>query len=132
MIKLKKSNVTVTKERIDIKGTVYFTTAKSTIQPRSFGLLDDVAGVMLDHPELTKIRIEGHTDSRGGADYNRRLSDSRAKAVRTYLINKGVEEGRLEAIGYGEDKPVDPRETAEAWEKNRRVDFFIVERSDEE
>jgi outer membrane protein OmpA-like peptidoglycan-associated protein len=130
VIQLKKSNVQISKERIDIRDTVYFDTAKARIQPRSFGLLDDVAGVLLDHPELVKVRIEGHTDSRGGADYNRRLSDDRAKAVRTYLIGKGVAADRLEAIGYGEDRPVDPANNEAAWEKNRRVDFFIVERSD--
>lgn len=131
VVTLKPSQVEVTREKIDIKGTVYFDTAKASIQARSFGLLDDVAGVLIDHPELTKIRIEGHTDSRGGADYNRRLSDDRAKSVRLYLIGKGVDAGRLEAIGYGEDKPVDPREIPEAWDKNRRVDFFIVERADD-
>lgn len=130
LVQLKKSNVQISAERIDIRDTVYFTTAKAVIQSRSFGLLDDVAGVLLDHPELVKVRIEGHTDSRGGADYNRRLSDARAKSVRTYLIGKGVAADRLEAIGYGEDRPVDPANNAAAWEKNRRVDFFIVERSD--
>ncbi len=131
VVKLRKSQVEVSKERIDIRDTVYFDTAKATIQPRSFALLDDVASVLLDHPELLKVRIEGHTDSRGSADYNRRLSDARAKAVRSYLIGKGVEPERLEAIGYGEDRPVDPRNVPEAWEKNRRVDFFIVERADD-
>ncbi|MEZ4319591.1 MAG: OmpA family protein [Myxococcota bacterium] len=131
VIVLQPSQVTVTKEKIDVKGTVYFDTAKATIQSRSFGLLDDVAGVLLDHPEITKVRIEGHTDSRGGADYNRTLSDKRAKSVMQYLVNKGVDQGRLTAIGYGEDRPVDDRNVAEAWEKNRRVDFFIEERSDE-
>jgi len=132
VVALQRSKVTVTKEKIDVTGTVYFTTAKAVIQPRSFGLLDDVAGVLLDNPQLTKIRIEGHTDSRGGADYNRKLSDRRAHAVMEYMIAKGVEPGRLEAIGYGEDKPVDPANNETAWELNRRVDFFIVERSDEE
>ena len=89
-----------------------------------------MANILLDHPELTKIRIEGHTDSRGGADYNRKLSDKRAAAVRDFLIEKGVEAERLESIGYGEDKPLDKRNNAEAWEKNRRVDFFVVERDE--
>lgn len=130
VVTLKKSRVEVSAERIDIRDTVYFETAKAVIQKRSHSLLDDVASVLIDHPELLKVRIEGHTDSRGGADYNRRLSDARAKAVRQYLVDKGVDGARLDAIGYGEDRPVDPRETPEAWEKNRRVDFFIVERAD--
>ncbi len=132
VVVLKPSQVKVTKERIDVDGTVYFDTAKATIQARSFNLLDDVAGTLIDNPQLLKIRIEGHTDSRGGADYNRKLSDRRAKSVLQYLVNKGVEEERLEAIGYGEDKPVDPANNEEAWAKNRRVDFFITERAEEE
>ena len=85
---------------------------------------------MINHQELTKIRIEGHTDSRGSAAGNLRLSQARAESVKTYLIDKGVESNRLVSEGFGEDKPLDPREVAEAWEQNRRVDFFISERSD--
>ena len=130
MVKLKKSQVEVTAERIDIRDSVYFDTAKATIQSRSFGLLDNVASVLQDHPELKKVRIEGHTDSRGGADYNKKLSDDRARSVKEYLIGKGVDAGRLESIGYGEERPLDDRNVAEAWEKNRRVDFFVAERAD--
>jgi outer membrane protein OmpA-like peptidoglycan-associated protein len=129
---LKPSQVKVTKEKIDVEGTVFFDTAKATIQARSFPLLDDVAGTLIDNPQLLKIRIEGHTDSRGGADYNRKLSDRRANSVKEYLIGKGVEAERLESIGFGEDKPVDPADNEEAWAKNRRVDFFITERAEEE
>ena len=125
------ARATVTKEKIEIADKVYFETAKAAIKPESFGLLDDVASILVANPEITKIRIEGHTDSRGNADYNRKLSDARAASVRQYLIDKGVEAGRLESIGYGEDKPVDTANNAAAWEKNRRVDFFVVERSDD-
>ena len=86
--------------------------------------------ILLDHPEIELVRIEGHTDSRGSEASNQSLSDKRAASVRKYLIDKGVEEARLNSIGYGESKPVDPREVPEAWEKNRRVDFFIEKRAD--
>ena len=115
-------------DRIDIRDSVYFDTGKATIQARSFGLLDEVVTILKDHGELTKLRIEGHTDSRGSATSNKALSQKRADAVRTYLIEKGVEAERLVAVGFGEEKPLDPREVAEAWEKNRRVDFFVAER----
>jgi len=117
--------VTVTADTIDLRDEIHFDTAKAVIQAESFGLLDDATQILLDHPEILMLRIEGHTDSRGTAEYNRDLSQRRADAVRQYFIDKGVEQGRLVAIGHGEDKPLDPSETAEAWATNRRVDFFI-------
>lgn len=117
-------------DRIDIKDSVYFDTGKASIQERSFGLLDEVAAILTDHPELTKLRVEGHTDSRGGAASNKALSQKRADAVVAYLVGKGVDAARLDAVGFGEDKPIDPASTAAAYEKNRRVDFFVEERAD--
>ena len=124
------SRARVTGERIDIQDSVYFETAKDVIQEQSLELLNDVAEVIVAHPELTLIRIEGHTDSRGNADYNRKLSQARADSVRQYLMSQGVSGNRLESIGYGEDKPLDNRNVAEAWEKNRRVDFMVAERAE--
>jgi outer membrane protein OmpA-like peptidoglycan-associated protein len=117
--------------RIDLRDRVYFDLAKATIQERSYALLEDVVGILIDHPELTKLRIEGHTDSRGGAAANKALSQRRADAVMQFLIGKGIAPERLEAVGYGEEKPLDPASNEEAWAKNRRVDFFVAERSDE-
>lgn len=124
------SRASVTGERIDIKDSVYFETAKDVIKEQSFELLNEVAELIVAHPELTLIRIEGHTDNRGNADYNRKLSQARADSVRQYLMSRGVSENRLESIGYGEDKPLDNRNVAEAWEKNRRVDFMVAERAE--
>jgi outer membrane protein OmpA-like peptidoglycan-associated protein len=115
----------VRSDRIDIKDSVYFETSRATIKTVSYALLDEVAELLRAHPEVKRIRIEGHTDSRGGRDANQKLSQARAEAVRTYLIQAGVDESRLTAVGYGEDKPLDRRETPAAWEKNRRVDFFV-------
>jgi outer membrane protein OmpA-like peptidoglycan-associated protein len=122
--------VTVTRERIEIEDSVYFETARATIKPESYALLDEIAQVLQDHPELMRVRIEGHTDSRGEAQYNLELSQERAAAVRDYLIGKGVAPKRLSSIGYGETKPLDRRENEAAWSQNRRVDFWIEERSD--
>ncbi len=127
---LQPSKVSVTREKIEIKESVYFETGKSVIKSESFELLDEVSNILVQHHELTQIRVEGHTDSRGSSSSNLKLSQARAKAVMTYLIEHGVETDRLQSEGYGEDKPIDDRENAEAYEKNRRVDFFIVERSD--
>jgi outer membrane protein OmpA-like peptidoglycan-associated protein len=121
----------ITKERIDIADSVYFELNKAVIKPESFGLLDEVAQILRDHPEILRLRIEGHTDSRGSAAANLKLSDRRAKAVKDYLVSKGIEVGRLESVGYGEGRPLDKRENEEAWAKNRRVDFFIAQRKAE-
>jgi outer membrane protein OmpA-like peptidoglycan-associated protein len=100
------------------------------IKEESFPLLDEVVRVLKEHPELERVRVEGHTDTRGNAHYNRRLSDGRAKAVRAYLVEHGVEATRLEAQGFGEDRPLVRPETGEAdYQTNRRVEFNILKRS---
>jgi outer membrane protein OmpA-like peptidoglycan-associated protein len=124
---LQPSRVVVTKEKLEIRERVYFDTGKTTIRRVSFGLLDEVARVLHDHPELKRVRIEGHTDSRGSDVANLKLSDGRAKAVLSYLKKAGIAAERLDAIGFGESKPVDPTETPVAWDKNRRVEFMITE-----
>lgn len=119
------------KDKIEIREVVYFETNKAIIKPESFALLDEVADIIKDHPELTKIRIEGHTDSRGNNAANKTLSQNRANSVRDYLVNKGVDTKRLEAIGYGEEKLlINPEKTDADRSKNRRVEFFVAERSD--
>ncbi|MGM0577947.1 MAG: EGF domain-containing protein [Myxococcota bacterium] len=120
----------VTEERIDIRDSVYFHTAKASIKPESYPLLNEVAEVIQDHPELTKIRIEGHTDHRGPTAYNKHLSQRRAESVRDYLVERGVDPSRLEAVGYGEERPLVKGRTKEDMAKNRRVDFFVAERAD--
>jgi len=128
---LAPSRVVVTAQRIELSELVYFDTNKATIRPESFVLLDQVASTLLDHPELARVRVEGHTDSRGSAAYNLDLSQRRADSVRDYLVERGVAPSRLEAVGFGETEPLDTRETPEAWAKNRRVDLFIIERAGE-
>ena len=123
--------VHVTKEKINISETVYFETNKATIKPQSFALLDAVAEVLVAHPELSSLRVEGHTDSRGGDNANLLHSQRRAKSVRQYLIAKGVKGKRLLSAGLGETQPIDSAENEEAWSKNRRVEFIILERTDE-
>ncbi|MCB9679694.1 MAG: OmpA family protein [Alphaproteobacteria bacterium] len=127
---LAKARAELKNERIEIKDSIYFETAKAIIKAESHDLLDEVAEVLEAHPELLRIRIEGHTDSRGSASYNLKLSDDRAAAVRDYLVGKGVQADRLDSVGFGEGKPLMLGETEEAWANNRRVDFFVVERAD--
>lgn len=130
-LEMSPAKVVIEGERIDLRDSVYFNTGKDSIKPVSFGLLDEVVETLLDHPELTKIRIEGHTDSRGSASSNLALSKRRAASVMRYLIDKGVEAERLESEGFGETKPLKQGNNEAAWSANRRVDFFVVGRSDE-
>ncbi len=103
-----------------------FASGKSIIQPRSLPLLDQVARVLREHPEIERVRVEGHTDDRGKAEANRALSQARAEAVRDYLVKQGVEGGRLEAKGFGPDRPVTSNKTAQGRATNRRVEFVII------
>jgi len=118
--------VVVTKDKIVIIDKVHFETAKATIRRDSFSILDEVAQVLKDHPHIAKLRIEGHTDSRGRLAFNERLSQQRADSVRNYLIDKGIAPSRLSAQGYGPSTPIDTNETAEGRANNRRVEFTIL------
>jgi OmpA-OmpF porin, OOP family len=118
--------VVLTASSITIGDKVQFATGSSQILPVSFSLLDEVAKVLADNPQIELIQIEGHTDSTGTAAVNRKLSQQRAEAVITYLVSKGVGGGRMKAKGFGPDKPIADNTTDEGKEKNRRVEFNIV------
>ncbi len=120
--------VVVTAQKIEINDVIYFDTSKTSIKPVSFSLLDEVAKVMLANPQIKKIEVGGHTDGDGDDKANLKLSQGRAQAVVDYLVKRGkVEAGRLVAVGYGEQKPIDTNQTAEGKAKNRRVEFVIKE-----
>ena len=76
--------------------------------------------------EIGREVIEGHTDSRGSDRYNLRLSQGRANSVRSYLIRRGIDPVRMEAVGYGEQKPIGSNRTRAGRAQNRRVEFFIT------
>ncbi len=119
--------VIVTRNKIEILEKVYFDSGKDTIKARSFAVLDEVGDVLKRNRNIRRIRIEGHTDDRGGEAYNLRLSQRRAAAVRTYLIeNARVQEDRLVSVGYGESKPIVENDTGENRSRNRRVEFIIA------
>jgi hypothetical protein len=90
------------------------------------GSLDSVATLLAAHPELTRVRIEGHADDRGDPHHNRVLSTDRALRVRDYLVGKGIAADRLETIGWGTTRPLELDSTEEARAKNRRVAFVIT------
>lgn len=113
--------------RIDLQETVQFQTSSATLLRASRGLLDEVARIMSEHPEIEKVSVEGHTDSRGNDAFNLDLSKRRAASVVSYLVGKGIDASRLSSEGYGETRPLDPAENAAAWTKNRRVELKVVQ-----
>ncbi len=121
------TKVKVTEKKIEILEKVFFDTNKATIKPVSFGVLDEVATVLNENLQITKIRVEGHTDSRGSDSYNLKLSQDRADSVRTYLVGKGVDPSRLLPVGFGETQPIQSNETSAGRDVNRRVEFVILE-----
>jgi outer membrane protein OmpA-like peptidoglycan-associated protein len=90
--------------------------------------LNQVANVLKNHPELLKLEVEGHTDDRGPAAMNTRLSLARARAVVQALMRRGVSPTRLVAKGAGPSRPVADNRTSQGRERNRRVEFRVVER----
>ncbi len=122
--------VRLRRKQIVIRRKINFATDSAEIQPESEALLTEIADVIIRHPELRRIEIQGHTDDRGRRRHNLDLSQRRAEAVRRWLIEHGVEPGRLEAKGYGPDKPLVPNITAANRARNRRVQFIILERGE--
>jgi outer membrane protein OmpA-like peptidoglycan-associated protein len=118
--------VTLEGDSIVVKETIGFPHGKADIEPVSMDLLDAVAKIMLSTQAITKLTIEGHTDTTGEPAANQPLSEERALAVRKYLESKGVEPSRLESRGFGSTQPIDTNETEEGRAKNRRVEFKVT------
>ena len=135
-----KQTVVITETSIKILERVFFDTNKAKIKSRSFNILNTVATVLKQNPQITLIRIEGHTDDVGGDENNLALSKDRAASVMAYLISQGVKADVLTSEGYGETKPLcqempqlleNKRKNRKAIEDcradNRRVEFSILE-----
>ncbi|MFO0656473.1 MAG: OmpA family protein [Polyangia bacterium] len=119
--------VVVESGQIVILKQVFFATGKDTILKVSYPVLDAVVMALKAFPDIKRVRVEGHTDNQGKADYNTSLSDRRAKSVMAYLIVKGIEARRLDSQGFGPSKPIADNKTVKGRALNRRVDFVIVE-----
>jgi OOP family OmpA-OmpF porin len=112
--------------RIVLRGLSFFDFDKTEIRPDSAPVLDAAASVLQDNPDV-RISIEGHTDSIGTDEYNQGLSLRRAEAVFRYLVNRGVAPERMEAVGYGESRPVADNETEIGRQQNRRTELRMIE-----
>ncbi len=104
---------------------IEFETGKAVIKPSSLPILDEVVTLLKARPSL-RVGIYGHTDNKGALALNTRLSKERALACKTYLVEKGIAEARLESDGYGPAKPIEDNATPEGRARNRRVEFKIL------
>jgi outer membrane protein OmpA-like peptidoglycan-associated protein len=120
----------VVKKTIAISDRVQFRSNSARLLRRSHDVLDEVVDVLKKNPTL-HIEIQGHTDDRGSTRHNEKLSTARAKAVRRYLMRKGIDGDRLSIKGYGPHQPLADNTTTRGRTQNRRVEFQIrEERSD--
>jgi len=120
--------VRVTKEEIVILQQVQFKTGSDAILPTSDELLEQVANVLREHSEIKKIEVQGHTDNRGSAAFNKGLSQRRAESVVKWLVARGqIDRSRLEPKGFGMDEPIAENTTDQGRQMNRRVQFKIAE-----
>jgi len=104
---------------------ITFATGKAEVTPESEETLQKALRTLTTYPEI-QVEISGHTDDVGSNSSNQKLSQLRAEAVRTWLINHGIDIGRLTAVGYGEEQPIVPNDSPENKQKNRRIEFKRV------
>jgi outer membrane protein OmpA-like peptidoglycan-associated protein len=105
---------------------ITFDTDKDTIKSGSKARIDRAVEVMKKYPEL-RVRVSGHTDSQGPYRHNVDLSKRRAKSVKRYMVESGIDDSRIETEGFGPDQPIDTNETADGRAKNRRIEFTIIQ-----
>ncbi len=113
--------------QIRIREQVKFKTASSQILKESDYILQAVVKILVDHPEIKKVRVEGHTDSRGKPGYNKKLSQRRAASVVKWLVKHGISKKSLTSAGYGQERPIATNQTVEGRRQNRRSELHIVE-----
>ncbi|TNE86348.1 MAG: OmpA family protein [Deltaproteobacteria bacterium] len=119
--------VQMTTEEVVILEQVQFDVDEATIKPESERLLTEVANNLLVNPEITRVEVQGHTDSQGKNSYNLDLSQRRVDAVLEFLKAAGVPDARIVSVGYGESCPLADNRTQEGRALNRRVQFIILE-----
>lgn len=111
--------------RLQAPENITFDTNRADIKPQFRPVLDQLAMSISQYPG-TIVRVEGHTDSTGSAAYNQALSENRAASAAGYLIQRGVNNTRIEAVGYGFTRPIADNNTVEGRAQNRRVEILII------
>jgi MYXO-CTERM domain-containing protein len=120
-------SVDVLARRIYTHHKIFFALDSDELDPTSITVLDALAEALEEHPEILRLRVEGHTDAQGSEDYNLELSARRANSVVLYLQSVGIDPARLGSVGYGESRPLQLGESEAIYATNRRVEFHIEE-----
>ena len=107
---------------VGVAKIVYFNFDKYDIRPQDRNVVEAHANILRNRP-ASKVMIEGHTDSRGGREYNLALAQRRAESVQRALTQLGVAGERIEAVSWGMEKPASPETTEEGYQLNRRAEF---------
>lgn len=115
----------VIKKLNDYAKTILFNSGKSTFQQQTFPILQSIVAILKEYP-TSNFSLEGHTDSDGANAANQTLSENRAAAVKTYLVENGIDSGRLSSVGFGESKPIATNKTKAGKAQNRRVEVKLV------
>lgn len=102
-----------------------FAQGKAVIDPKSYQELDEVVAMLKENPKM-EIQLEGHTDNRGNAEANLKLSQSRVDAVKKYMTSKGINKNRIDTKAFGGSKPIATEDTDEARARNRRVEMRVL------
>jgi peptidoglycan-associated lipoprotein len=110
--------------KCDMKARVQFDFNAADLRPDGRAALDNMAKCMKKNAPW-RLTVEGHADERGTPEFNLSLGESRAKSIKKYLTALGVEDGRVKVISYGEEKPVNPASSEEAWAANRRGELIV-------
>jgi len=110
---------------ITLSGSVLFASAKADLLPAAQLKLNDVANALIKEDPLSKIVVEGHTDSQGGVPYNQDLSQRRAQSVRDYLVSRGIAGDRVTSQGFGSSRSIAENTSAEGRANNRRVEIVV-------
>jgi peptidoglycan-associated lipoprotein len=112
----------------ELSAVIGFDLDRSDLTDASVATLDRKLRILQANPRL-EIQIAGHCDERGSDEYNLALGSRRAAAAKRYLVEHGISEGRIGIVSYGEERPLDPGGTEEAWARNRRDEFVVTARA---
>jgi outer membrane protein OmpA-like peptidoglycan-associated protein len=124
---MEPAKVEVTEVEVVTLEEIFFDFDKATIKPVSMRIVEEIAATLLGNPHIKLLEVQGHTSSEGTEQYNQDLSQRRVESVVAALVERGVERGRLTPKGYGESQPITSNDTEAGREKNRRVQFVILD-----
>ncbi|MGE3635366.1 MAG: OmpA family protein [Sandaracinaceae bacterium] len=122
--------ITMIDDRIVFEDRVFFDFSRARIRREARPVLEAVVQLASQHPEWTRLRIEGHADIRGSREGNQFLSELRAQRIRDALVEAGIDESRIDAIGYGDTRPAVDAHSEAGHQLNRRVELAVIERRD--